>query len=527
GSSLEPKLKRRRTSTKATHQELAKSEEIKRPAAETSLPATSSKTSTTEESDDSSSSEGSSSSSEGRSLRRKLVRTARIKVQALESLQSNKAEYLEAKLALLKVLILEMKGRDSRLALEKVGMYDAIRACLEDGAMDKTDSLWQLGTEVARTALMLLLQISFSKQELVDSQIPKRLVELKRARSSLQPMITQIVVRAREESQRRSDGSASAKVASPEGLGKKDGDEEMNPNQGQEEETDMPKWEPMDEELSPGAEVIIEGSLMNPQLNGLHGTVALFERDRQRYHVNVTLDGYPVVAKMRRSYLRAVGPAPPPEPSSSDGAGMEQEEDLDAEAEAALMRLRAKADEAPTEPAENPPPADSTEGAAEAPAADTPQPAPSAEPESEPASEERVPPRDPASAPPPEPQLAPETPPPGWPLTGADDPPEPPPVPKPCLDEKEASSQPEPEAVPSDPAEAPLEDGLQDPGFEVAPFPELSDPPQDDEVTVLADGHQEQELAKWTSAHQAWAAERHRPPMTVPRKLPSGGYVGL
>ncbi|CAE7782668.1 unnamed protein product [Symbiodinium sp. CCMP2592] len=48
GSSLEPKLKRRRTSTKATHQELAKSEEIKRPAAETSLPATSSKTSTTE-----------------------------------------------------------------------------------------------------------------------------------------------------------------------------------------------------------------------------------------------------------------------------------------------------------------------------------------------------------------------------------------------------------------------------------------------------------------------------------------------
>ncbi|CAE7775673.1 unnamed protein product, partial [Symbiodinium microadriaticum] len=91
---LEPKLKRRRTSSGATRQtsrssewkqissakKLAKSQ-IDRPTAETSRPASASKTSTTEESDESSSSEGSSSSSEGRSLRGKLVRTARIKVQ--------------------------------------------------------------------------------------------------------------------------------------------------------------------------------------------------------------------------------------------------------------------------------------------------------------------------------------------------------------------------------------------------------------------------------------------------------------
>eukprot|EP00439_Symbiodinium_sp_Y106_P017953 s3246_g2.t1 len=86
GSSLEPKLKRRRTSTKATHQtlrssaskqissakKLVKSEEIKRPEVETSLPASSSKTSTTEESDESSSSEDGSRVL-SRSLRRKLA----------------------------------------------------------------------------------------------------------------------------------------------------------------------------------------------------------------------------------------------------------------------------------------------------------------------------------------------------------------------------------------------------------------------------------------------------------------------
>ncbi|CAE7332734.1 unnamed protein product, partial [Symbiodinium sp. CCMP2456] len=191
GFSLEPKLKRRRTSSHATHQtshssdwkqissakKLAKSQKIDRPAAETSRTASASKTSTTEESDESSSSEGSSSSSsEGRSLRGKLVRTARIQVQALESLRSNKAEYLEAKLALLKVLILEMKDGDSRLALEEVGMYDAIRACLQDGTMSKENYLWELGTEVARTALMLLLEISFKKEELVISRISKVLL---------------------------------------------------------------------------------------------------------------------------------------------------------------------------------------------------------------------------------------------------------------------------------------------------------------------------------------------------------------
>ncbi|OLP81129.1 hypothetical protein AK812_SmicGene38366 [Symbiodinium microadriaticum] len=108
------------------------------------------------------------------------------KLPALESLRSNKAEYLEAKLALLKVLILDMKDGDSRLALEEVGMYDAIRACLQDGTMSKENYLCrvdaffsdveaperegELGTEVARTALMLLLrprEISFKKEERV------------------------------------------------------------------------------------------------------------------------------------------------------------------------------------------------------------------------------------------------------------------------------------------------------------------------------------------------------------------------
>lgn len=102
---------------------------------------------------------------------------------------------------------------------------------------------------------------------------------------------------------------------------------------------------------------------------------------------------------------------------------------------------------------------------------------------------EKAPPLSQASAPPPKPELTPKAPPPGWLPMGAAGPvelpkkapPQPPPAPKPCLDEQEAfiarppakpapaeskaSSQPEPDAASSEPptasAAAPPEDGLK------------------------------------------------------------------